>query len=213
MGMHSCIVNIPLHPKMNSCVCAWYTGSMNTLTTPQEVIRFWFEELESRQWFEASEEIDVRITERFGATLIAARGGELGTWCKTPDGCLALVIVLDQFSRNIHRDTPEAYTSDAQALAIARDAVARDDDVEIPPLRRVFLYMPFMHAEDLTAQEQGVALFQRLAQEESAVQANLSYALRYRDIIARFGRFPHRNGILGRETTPQEKSYLEAERS
>lgn len=171
--------------------------------TPQEILDFWFSDQMSRYWFAKSDDIDREIAARFSDTLEAAHAGRLDHWTQDADSALALVIALDQFPRNIHRGGPRAFASDDLALSHAGAALERGHDQAQPPERRQFFYLPFMHAEDLPAQDRSVALYQALGNENS-----LHFARDHRDIVARFGRFPHRNAILGRETTPDEAEFL-----
>lgn len=169
-----------------------------------EVLRFWFEECRPEQWFEADPAFDAAVRARFAALWRRGAAGELAGWRETPEGALALVIVLDQFPRNIFRGTPKAYASDPLARAVADDAVARGFDLALGEKGRKFLYLPFEHSEDLADQRRSVALVaERCADPES-----LDYARRHLEIIERFGRFPHRNAILGRPSTPEEETFL-----
>ena len=181
----------------------------------EEVLRFWFgpEDVDRPEWFRKSAAFDAEVDLRFGLEVEAALRGRLDAWRRTLDGSLALVILLDQFTRNIHRGTPEAFAGDAQALAIARELVGQGHDIGLPPLRRSFLYLPFEHAEDRAAQEESVRLYTALAAEGVGPQARtlaetLDYAVRHREIVARFGRFPHRNEVLGRASTAEEIEFL-----
>ncbi|QGZ61019.1 DUF924 family protein [Paraburkholderia acidisoli] len=192
----------------------------------REVLDFWFgapgsaeRGRERKQWFRKREAFDAQLRERFGALLAAARAGELDAWCATPAGALALVIVLDQFSRNCLRGTPHAFAADAKALAIARAMVASGADLRLPDLyQRMFVYMPFEHAESVAAQRESLRLFGALAQEagEAGFEASFSasfeayhdYARRHAQVIERFGRFPHRNEVLGRVSTEDELAFL-----
>lgn len=171
--------------------------------SPQTVLSFWFETLTPRQWFAKDAALDRRIAEAFGATLVAASCGELWAWRSSPRGRLAEILVLDQFSRNIHRDAPEAFAQDSQALVLAQEAVARGEDLALETPERAFLYMPYMHSESLAIHDQAVRLF-----DQPGLEENLRFEQRHREIIARFGRYPHRNAILGRESTPQELAFL-----
>ena len=173
------------------------------MTTPDAVLSFWFDELEAAQWFRKDPALDAKIRTRFGACLESAARGELWGWRETPEGRLAEVIVLDQFSRNVHRDTPDAFAADPLALGLAQEAVARGDDAALPPAWRAFLYMPFMHSESAAIHKQALRLFGQPGLEE-----NLRFEHRHRDIILRFGRYPHRNAILGRVSTPAELAFL-----
>ncbi|WP_417411501.1 DUF924 family protein [Hoeflea sp.] len=171
--------------------------------TPETVLDFWFSELTPKDWFVKSDDLDRRITERFSG-LHLALSREIGeAWRATPEARLALVIVLDQFPRNIYRGTPLAFATDGLALKEAKAALAVGADKAIGEDRRFFFYMPFEHAEDIGEQDRSVALFEALG------NANyLDYANQHHDIIERYGRFPHRNPILGRSSTPEEKAYL-----
>ena len=172
------------------------------------VLDYWFVEIEPHQRWNGGPAIDAQIEERFGPLLGAAERGELCEWNCTARGQLALVILFDQFSRNIYRGTPRAFSNDARARAIASDMVIKGADQHLPPNERAFVYMPFQHAENLAFQDQAVALFTKLVAEEPALAAHLRYARGHRDQIARFGRFPHRNAILSRISTPEEGAYL-----
>lgn len=174
---------------------------------PDDIIAFWFKECERRMWFQATPAFDQALTERFGVTHEAASRGDIDFWAEEPAGTLALLIVLDQFTRVIHRGTPLAFAQDAKALVLAREGLARGHDRQIEdPDWRQFHYIPFTHHENLAVQEEGVALMaERLSGHEA-----LRYARAHRDVIARFGRFPHRNSILGRMSSPAEQAYLDA---
>jgi uncharacterized protein (DUF924 family) len=168
-----------------------------------DILDFWFSDHVRKKWFEADREFDAELKERFGALSAKAVAGDLEAWRQTADGVVALIVLLDQIPRNTDRGTPLAFRGDAHALEIARDTVARGDDKALPKAHRQMLYMPFMHAEDLAAQEEGVRLFQELGDDSS-----LDYMKQHRDIIARFGRFPHRNAVLGRQSTDEELEFL-----
>ena len=170
---------------------------------PSDILAFWFSQKVRAKWFARDDGFDAELRQRFGALLGQARLGELAHWAESPEGALALVILLDQFSRNIHRGTPEAFAADAQALGVAKHAIARGHDLRLTPDGRGFLYMPFEHSEDIADQDRGVALFEALGAAEP-----LDYMRRHRDIIACFGRFPHRNAILGRNSTADEVAFL-----
>ncbi|WP_430418226.1 DUF924 family protein [Methylibium petroleiphilum] len=180
-----------------------------------EVLRFWFgpADVDRPEWFHKSAAFDAEIDLCFGMEVEAALHGRLDAWRRTLDGSLALVILLDQFTRNIHRGAPQAFAGDAQALAIARELVEQGRDTRLPLRRRSFLYLPFEHAEDRAAQEESVRLYTALAAEGAGPQSEalartLDYAVRHRDIVARFGRFPHRNEVLGRASTAEEIEFL-----
>jgi uncharacterized protein (DUF924 family) len=169
---------------------------------PAEILTFWREAGRDR-WYEKDEEFDAEMRRRFLEIWHKAAGGGLSSWEGSDDGALALTIVLDQFPRNMFRGTAQAYTSDALAREVAGRALARGADARIEPDLREFLYMPFMHSESLPDQLRCVELFRN-------VPDSLQYAERHADIIRRFGRFPHRNGVLGRATTPDEQAFLDA---
>lgn len=169
-----------------------------------EILRFWFDEIEPAQWWKADPAFDTLVRTRFGATLQAAAAGELHGWRARPEGRLAEVIVLDQFSRHIHRGTPAAFAADRMALALAQEAVAGGHDQALPVPRRAFLYMPYMHSESRAIHAIAERLF-----STPGLEKNHESGLRHRAIIERFGRYPHRNAILGRESTPEELAFLE----
>lgn len=168
-----------------------------------DVLHFWFQELSRQQWFVVSAEIDRAIGERFGATHLALARGEVASWRETPEQRLAAIIVLDQFSRNIYRGTPLAFAADWIALREARLAIDAGADQAVPAEYRTFFYLPFEHSETLSDQERSVELFQALGDAEY-----LDYAERHLAVIREFGRFPHRNGLVGRESTSAELDYL-----
>ena len=176
-----------------------------TITTPgsNDVLAFWFAESSKPLWFDSTPAFDRTLAERFLATYRAAAAGELADWEDTPSGALALVIALDQFPLNMFRGQPESFATEAAARAVADRALARGFDREMSPEQRLFLYLPFMHGEALADQERSVRLFQQAGLEES-----LRFARHHHDLIRRFGRFPHRNAILGRVSTPEEQAYL-----
>ncbi|MDV2857406.1 MULTISPECIES: DUF924 family protein [Oceanimonas] len=169
----------------------------------QNVLDFWFDELKPAQWWQKSKALDEDIARRFGKLHRQACLGELFEWRIRAHGRLAEIIVLDQFSRNIYRNHPASFAADAMALALAQEAISRGAERAFTPEQRLFLYMPFMHSESLKIHEQALALFGRLELAD-----NLAFEHKHRDIIARFGRYPHRNVILGRESTPDEQAFL-----
>ncbi|TDQ83718.1 DUF924 family protein [Paraburkholderia silvatlantica] len=181
----------------------------------REVLDFWFGTPDSeafgrerKMWFRKNAAFDAKLRERFGALLDAARAGELDAWCETPEGALALVIVLDQFSRNCHRGTPHAFSADDKALGIARAMVASGADLRLPTLQhRAFAYLPFEHAESAEAQRESLRLFGELAKDPEG-KGYYDYAVRHAKVIERFGRFPHRNAQLGRASTDAEAAFL-----
>ena len=164
------------------------------------VLAFWFDEIDSKLWYKKDKGFDATIAARFGDTHAAALAGVLDDWADSARGALALIIVLDQFSRNLHRDSDQAFAADGKALAVARRLVDEGWDATMTDDERQFAYMPFMHSEDLAAQEQCVVLFGKIGRPKWAVD--------HHKIIARFGRFPHRNEVLGRPTTDEEAAFL-----
>lgn len=185
-----------------------------TMTTTTDVLEFWFGDRARPMWWTRNDAFDAEIRERFGGLVAEAIDGGHGDWTATADGAVALVIVLDQFPRNIYRGTPRAFAGDARALQVAGEAVQRGFDLAVSLDRRMFLYMPFEHSEQLADQERSIALFGRwVEQHDEAARANaaenLDYARRHHEIIARFGRFPHRNAVLGRASTPEELAFLQ----
>lgn len=171
--------------------------------TPQTVLDFWFSELTPKDWFTKSDALDRHIAERFTGLHLALSRDTPDIWRETPEARLAEVIVLDQFPRNIYRASPLAFATDGLALNAAKAAVAAGADTQTGENRRIFFYMPFEHAEDLEEQDRSVALCAALGNDNY-----LDYAHSHRQVIAEFGRFPHRNAILGRQSTPAEEAYL-----
>lgn len=179
----------------------------------RSVVDFWFAKTSAVHWFNASEVFDEEIRKRFGSLTEAAAAGHLDAWAAIPSGWLALLILLDQFPRNLYRDDPSAWAQDASAQRVALSGLARGDDRQLPLLQRVFSYLPLEHAEDMALQQRSVALFEALCCEAAAEQRVrfeefFDYARQHHDVIARFGRFPHRNAVLGRMNTPDEVHYL-----
>ena len=167
------------------------------------VLDFWFKELEPKQWWEKNHQLDLMIQTKFGSLHQQAKAGELFEWRETPSGSLAEVIVLDQFSRNIFRDTSESFASDPLGLALAQFAISKGFDLELPPTERSFLYLPFMHSESKVIHQQAIKLFEALGNANS-----LEFERKHKVIIDRFGRYPHRNSILGRVSTDEEIEFL-----
>ncbi len=171
-----------------------------------DILQFWFEDIEHSCWFKKDAEFDSELRQRFGDLLIQARDGRLDHWCDTSRGKLALIVVLDQFSRNIYRDQSEAFAADAKALELALEGIRAGLDEELSLEQRSFFYLPLRHAEDLEMQELGLAKTREL---NDAGYGSDKYALNHLEIIRQFGRFPHRNKVLGRSNTAEEESYLE----
>ncbi|NEQ33679.1 MAG: DUF924 domain-containing protein [Leptolyngbya sp. SIO4C5] len=189
-----------------------------TSQTARHILNFWFgdpaapatEYGQQRDiWFKKNQAFDQQVRQQFLAVYEQARQGTYADWTQTPKGALALTVLLDQFPRNMFRGTPQSFATDGQALAIAQSAVAQGRDRSLLPVERLFFYLPFEHSEDIAHQNQAVALFEALVQAAPELQSTLDYAYRHRDVIARFGRFPHRNAILGRESTPEEEAFLQ----
>ena len=179
---------------------------------PRDVLDFWFGALEERgkpraEWFRKDAAFDAKIRSRFGATLEAAAAGRLEPWRASAEPLLALVIVLDQFSRNIHRGTAAAFAQDAYARECAAQALDRGDDLGLLPVERQFLYLPFEHSESLADQERSLELFGSLESFEET-RGLSDWARRHHAIVERFGRFPHRNAALGRASTAEEEAFL-----
>ena len=184
-------------------------------TEADEVLAFWFGREDEpdygefrEAWFRKDPEFDQQVQERFGPLYERAAAGELDGWREEARSCLALVICLDQFPRNMFRGDGRTHATDDKALETARYALERALDRELPPFQRVFVYMPFMHSENVEDQRRSVELFGRLAEKPGAPDLT-SYAVGHMEIVERFGRFPHRNVILGRETTPEEAEFLQ----
>lgn len=168
----------------------------------------------SERWFAGGPRFDEEIRHRFDALWRRAAAGELDHWSETSTGRLALIIVLDQFSRNLARGTAAAFAQDAAACRLTLEGLAAEHDADLSPMERVFFLMPLQHAEDLAVQERSVVEYQRLCDEappawRTPLAENLRYAHDHRDVIARFGRFPHRNQALGRTNTEEEQAYLD----
>jgi uncharacterized protein (DUF924 family) len=185
-------------------------------TEPDHVLEFWFgppeqADLEQTQprWFRKDPAFDRKVADTFGPLIEQALAGGLTDWAWEPGPALARVLLLDQFTRNAFRDTPRAFAGDVLALAAARAMVEHGQDQHLRPLQRVFVYLPFEHAEDLHAQNEALKLFGRLAEDAPGLADNLEWARKHHVIIQRFGRFPHRNAILGRASTPEELAFLE----
>ena len=185
---------------------------------PAEVLDFWFGAPDDPDfgktrplWFTKSDATDELLRDRFGPTVESALRGEIEGWAQTPRGALASIIVFDQFTRNVYRDTPRSFGGDGQALRLASGLVDRDDARSLAPVERWFAYMPFEHSEFLNAQLESVRLFQQLAKE--GLLEPLPWAIKHCEVIERFGRFPHRNAVLGRESTAEEIEFLKEQGS
>ncbi len=196
---------------------------MNTLpTAATQVLTFWFgdapladwpEPHRGDLWFKGGADVDANIRAQFGPLVDEAMAGGLTDWEATPLSRLALILLLDQFSRNVYRGQARAFAGDARAQALAQRTLDAGEDNTLPRAGRLFVYMPLMHAETLAQQDTCVACFERLhagasGQVKDILANNLQYAILHRDIVARFGRFPHRNAVLGRQSTPEEIEFL-----
>ncbi len=168
-----------------------------------EVLAFWFSELSPQDWWKKDESLDRLIDQRFMQTLERARRGELFAWRETPEGRLAEIIVLDQFSRNIFRDTPAAFAQDPIALVLAQEAVSVEADSQLSAIQCHFLYMPFMHSESVLIHKEAEQLFR-----DNGLEREYQFELRHKEIIDRFGRYPHRNAILCRASSEEELAFL-----
>ncbi len=177
---------------------------MSKADWPGAVLDFWFEEIGEEGWWAGADSTDTAIAERFGPLLEGRRDRPAGDFLGTPERALAAVILFDQFSRNLFRGTAKAFSTDPLALEIAKRAIGKGYDAGYSEAQRQFLYMPFMHSEELADQQRSIELFGALGDEEA-----LEFACEHRDIIARFGRFPHRNAALGREILPEEAAAAE----
>ena len=188
----------------------------------EAILDFWFgsnpddgvvAKEKSALWWSKSPEIDGEIRQRFESSVIRAAAGELSDWQWTAEGRLALILLMDQFPRNLYRDSPGAFAHDSKALAWSLEGIGQGMDIKLRPIERVFFYLPLEHSEALEHQEQAVMHFRKLVDAVGADRKDifteyLDFAVRHRDIIARFGRFPHRNKILGRESTAEESAFL-----
>lgn len=175
------------------------------IRTPQEVNEFWFSDEVRPLWFNATPEFDFELAGLFMATYEAATYGQLHEWQGYADGALALVIVLDQFPLNIFRGQVQSFATAEESRLVARNAIENGFDQQLPNERKAFMYLPFMHSEDIQDQDYGVQLYRAAGLHE-----NLKYAEHHREIIRRFGRFPHRNALLGRVSTDEEIAYLQS---
>jgi uncharacterized protein (DUF924 family) len=176
---------------------------MTTLSS-NDILHFWFKELSPPQWFEKNKTIDQTISTQFKTVHQMACRGELFQWRQTAHGCLAEIILLDQFSRNIYRDHAYAFSNDTMALTLAQYAIHQKLDKKLSDIERGFLYLPYMHSESSLIHTEAVKLYQTLDNK-----TNLEYEIKHKVIIDRFGRYPHRNEILGRQSTHEERDFLE----
>eukprot|EP00956_Cyclotella_meneghiniana_P021862 scaffold40491_cov65-Cyclotella_meneghiniana.AAC.2 len=196
--------NVMLSTQSSSIITA--TDNMS----PETVLKFWYEELTHKDWFQPPnpDELDAKIRDKFLPLLEKAASCELYEWRTTPEGSLAEVIVLDQFSRNIYRNSPKAFAQDPLALALAQQAISKGFDKDMVPSKLSFLYMPFMHSESSIIHERAMELY-----SAPGLEFNFEFEKKHKAIIDRFGRYPHRNEILGRETTSEEEEFLKGPES
>lgn len=175
------------------------------MVTPEKIIDYWYSERLRRHWFSSTPELDAEIVNNYEPVWESARNGELDAWKGSPEGCLALVIILDQFPLNMFRGTAKAFSTERMAVEAAMHAIENQFDKQIAKDKLAFLFMPLMHSELLEEQDLSVRLF-----SESGLTENLKFANHHRELIRKFGRFPHRNKILGRESTEEEIAYLQS---
>ncbi|WP_315791309.1 DUF924 family protein [Fischerella sp. JS2] len=189
------------------------------MSQAQEILDFWFGKPDQPNygksqdfWFKKKPEFDEQVRTRFVKDYQKAAEGYLDDWMEFPESCLALILLLDQFPRNMFRDTPQAFATDWEALSTAHHAIAQGYDQKLLPVQRWFIYLPFEHSENLEHQRQAVKLFKQLSDDPDSASC-IEYAIRHMEVIERFGRFPHRNAILGRTSTPDEKEFLKQSNS
>ncbi len=173
--------------------------------TKQEVISFWFEETVPQQWFQKNDGFDLEIYERFHVTYEMAKKDLCADWARDSDGVLALCLVLDQFPRNMFRDSPKSFETDGKILLIVKEALHKGYGALLNPVKRRFMYMPFMHSENINDQKKSVSLFEMMKDDDPL---SYEYAVKHFEVIEKFGRFPHRNEVLGRQSTEEELKYL-----
>jgi uncharacterized protein (DUF924 family) len=192
------------------------------METQESIKEFWFgtntddgatAAAQAKLWWSKDDALDLEIKQRFAASSDLALNGKLDEWSATPYGHLSLILLCDQFPRNMYRNTPRAFAFDAKALQLSKDGIARKLDIRLRPIERVFFYLPFEHSESLADQDRAVALFRQLAEEANPAHKTsfdnfYNYAIRHREVIQRFQRFPHRNKILGRDSTAAELQFL-----
>lgn len=182
--------------------------NMAAVNSPQDILDFWFSERARKRWFDSTPGFDRELTERFEETWRQAARGELDHWLQSADGCVALVIVLDQFPLNMFRGDAQSFATEAKSREVARAALAQEFDASLEAEQKAFLYMPFMHSEDLADQELSLRLF-----DQPGLESSLRFARHHHDIVARFGRFPHRNAALGRSSSAAEIEYLNSKQA
>ncbi len=171
----------------------------------KDIINFWFEETKPQQWFQVNEEFDVLVREKFSEPYEMGVSGQFEDWRNSADGALAYCILLDQMPRNMFRGTPKAFATDDKALITSKFAISKGLDQVLSPIKRRFLYLPFEHSEKINDLHRSVELFEKMKDEDPL---GYDYAIRHLDVIQKYGRYPHRNKILGRDNTPEEEEYL-----
>ena len=222
--MHNETMTLALHPSSLTATHEQLTAAAQDASLPDAVLQQWFGQARpsndsalqhKAQWFTKSPAFDEQLRERFEVAVQAALGGSLSQWAEQgPWQSLALTLLLDQFTRNIYRGTPQSFAGDAQALALALKVQSAGTDLELPEVVRIFLYLPLEHAEDLDMQQRSVDAFAALVQMAPDASSHefligtLDYAYKHQEVVERFGRFPHRNAILGRASSPEEAEYL-----
>jgi len=195
---------------------------IKAMTSHQNILHFWFGDdkntplQNAEMWWKQDNDLDAQIKETFEESLKEALEAKLESWRKTPHGCLAYIILLDQFSRNMYRNTPQAFKQDVLALAASLSGQRNNFDRELSIVERWFFYMPMMHSEDLDMQRRCVEVYEQLLEEtpeklKKTVEGALDYAVRHMKVIERFGRFPHRNKILGRKSSDEEEAFLKSD--
>lgn len=180
---------------------------MNSIT-PLSLLTFWFSEEMRAHWFNSTPEIDVTIRKQYENLWNDAQLGKLNQWKNSPDGALALIILLDQFPLNMFRGQAKAFATEALSIEIAKHAIAQKFDLQIPQSQLMFIYMPLMHSENINDQELSVKLF-----TQAGLEANIRFAEHHKNLVEKFGRFPHRNAILGRTSTAEELTYLASDKA
>ncbi len=182
-------------------------GGKLVLVGPDEILKFWLDEVDQKQWYIQDDDLDRKIVEKFEATWIEAMEGSWGLWLTYPSGALAYIILTDQFPRNMFRDSAKAFSSDKMALAVAKQAIHRGWDLKIDEPARQFFYLPLMHSENLCDQERCIRLMKERMPETG--ESNLIHAKAHREVIRLFGRFPYRNEALDRQMTESEQAYVD----
>ncbi|MGD8783225.1 MAG: DUF924 family protein [Thioalkalispiraceae bacterium] len=169
----------------------------------EDILDFWFSDEVAKRWFKSAPEFDNELRDKFESLYLDAKNGDYDHWLETPNGCLALVILFDQLPLNIYRGKQQSFATEARAREVANHAISQSFDEEMTEKQKIFIYMPFMHSENLADQDRSIELY-----EKAGLKENLRFARHHRELIKRFGRFPHRNRVLGRQSTQAEREYL-----